>query len=88
VCPHSTYSGDISRKPSFFRSHLRLKKGHVTTFTERRTSSFAKISVLGTIEQSEQVTAPFNMKPSQYAKAILYKDIGVFNEPLNQRRAH
>jgi hypothetical protein len=26
------------------------------------------------------------MKPSEYAKAILYKDLGIFDEPLDQRR--
>ena len=26
------------------------------------------------------------MKPSQYAKAVLYRDLGVFNEPLDRRR--
>ena len=26
------------------------------------------------------------MKPSQYAKAVIYKDLGVFNEPLDMRR--
>jgi hypothetical protein len=26
------------------------------------------------------------MKPSEYAKAVLYRDLGIFNEPLDQRR--
>jgi hypothetical protein len=26
------------------------------------------------------------MKPSEYAKAVLYRDIGVFNEALDQRK--
>jgi hypothetical protein len=28
----------------------------------------------------------FNLKPSEYAKAILYKDLGIFDEALDQRR--
>lgn len=28
----------------------------------------------------------FNMKPTEYAKAVLYKDLGIFDEPLGQRR--
>jgi len=28
----------------------------------------------------------FNMEPSQYAKAILYKELGLFEEPVDQRR--
>jgi len=28
----------------------------------------------------------FNMEPSQYAKAVLYRDLGVFQEPVDQRR--
>lgn len=28
----------------------------------------------------------FNMTPSEYAKAVLYKDLGVFTEPLDRRR--
>jgi hypothetical protein len=26
------------------------------------------------------------MKPSEYAKAVLYRDLGVFNESLDQRK--
>ena len=37
-------------------------------------------------DRLRQVSALFNMKPSEYAKAVLYRDIGVFNEPLDQRR--
>jgi len=28
----------------------------------------------------------FQLTPAQYAKAVLYKDLGLFNEPLDQRR--
>ena len=27
----------------------------------------------------------FNMKPAEYAKAVLYRDLGVFDEPLDKR---
>ncbi|MEM2911595.1 MAG: hypothetical protein QW146_03735 [Candidatus Bathyarchaeia archaeon] len=37
-------------------------------------------------DRLRQVAALFNMKPSEYAKAVLYRDLGVFNEPLDQRR--
>jgi hypothetical protein len=37
-------------------------------------------------ERLKQAAALFNMKPSEYAKALLYKDLGVFSEPLDQRR--
>ncbi len=33
-----------------------------------------------------QMAKLFHMKPTEYAKAILYKDLGVFCEPLDQRR--
>jgi site-specific DNA-adenine methylase len=43
---------------------------------------------IGPIAQDrlEQAAALFDMKPSEYAKAVLYRDLGVFNEPLDQRR--
>jgi len=43
---------------------------------------------IGPIAQDrlQQASALFNMKPSEYAKAILYRDLGVFNESLDQRR--
>ena len=37
-------------------------------------------------ERLKQAAALFNLKPSEYAKAILYKDLGIFDEPLDQRR--
>jgi hypothetical protein len=37
-------------------------------------------------ERLEQVAALFNIKPSEYAKAILYRDLAIFNESLDQRR--
>jgi hypothetical protein len=33
-----------------------------------------------------RAAALFNLKPSEYAKALLYKDLQVFDEPLDQRR--
>jgi hypothetical protein len=43
---------------------------------------------IGPIAQDrlEHAAGLFNMKPTEYAKAVLYKDLGVFNEPLDQRR--
>ena len=37
-------------------------------------------------DKLRQVAALFNMKPSEYAKAVLYRDLGVFNESLDQRK--
>lgn len=37
-------------------------------------------------DRLRQVAKLFNMKPTEYAKAVLYRDLGVFNEPLDQRR--
>ena len=28
----------------------------------------------------------FNMEPSQYVKAVLYRELGLFEEPVDQRR--
>ena len=37
-------------------------------------------------ERLKQAAALFNLKPSEYAKAVLYRDLGIFDEPLDQRR--
>lgn len=37
-------------------------------------------------ERLQQAAALFSMNPSQYAKAVLYQHLGVFNEPLDMRR--
>lgn len=37
-------------------------------------------------DKLRQVAALFGMKASEYAKAILYRDLGVFNESLDQRK--
>jgi hypothetical protein len=37
-------------------------------------------------ERLQRVAELFNLRPSQYVKALLYKDLGIFNETLDQRR--
>ncbi|MCD6241440.1 hypothetical protein J7K27_08025 [Candidatus Bathyarchaeota archaeon] len=37
-------------------------------------------------ERLEMVAELFNMRPSQYVKALLYKDLGLFQEPIDRRR--
>jgi hypothetical protein len=37
-------------------------------------------------DRLERVAVLFNLKPTEYAKALLYKDLGVFDEPLDKRR--
>jgi hypothetical protein len=37
-------------------------------------------------DRLEQVARLFNMNPSHYAKAVLYRDLGVYTEPLDQRQ--
>ena len=37
-------------------------------------------------DRLKRAAALFNMKPSEYAKAVLYRDLGIFDEPLDQRR--
>jgi hypothetical protein len=37
-------------------------------------------------ERLAQAAKLFNLKPTQYAKAVLYLHLGIFNEPLDQRR--
>jgi hypothetical protein len=51
-------------------------KRHQITF---RISSLAK-------ERLEQVAELFGLRPSHYVKALLYKDLGLFDEPIDQRR--
>jgi len=38
------------------------------------------------LNRLRQCAELFNMEPSQYAKAILYKDLGLLQEPVDQRR--
>jgi len=37
-------------------------------------------------EKLEQASELFHMKPTEYAKAVLYRDLGVFNESPDLRR--
>ena len=37
-------------------------------------------------ERLRQVADLFDMKPSQYVKSLLYKDLGIFNEALDKRK--
>jgi hypothetical protein len=37
-------------------------------------------------DRLERTAALFNLKPCEYVKSLLYKDLQVFNEPLDQRR--
>jgi hypothetical protein len=53
-------------------------------YGKRRQVSF-RITELAQ-EKLEQVAALFNLEPSQYAKAVLYRDLGIFTEPLDHRK--
>jgi len=55
---------------------LRKPKRHQITF---RIDPIAK-------ERLEQVAELFGLRPSQYVKALLYKDLGIFNIPIDRRR--
>ena len=37
-------------------------------------------------ERLQQVAEMYDMKPRTYVKALLYKDLGIFNEPLDRRK--
>ena len=37
-------------------------------------------------EKLEKVARLFNLSPSQYVKALLYKDLGIFHIPIDRRR--
>lgn len=37
-------------------------------------------------DRLQRAASLFNMKPAEYAKAVLYRDLGVFDEPLDKRR--
>lgn len=37
-------------------------------------------------ERLEQVAGLFNLTPAQYAKACLYRDLGLYLEPIDRRR--
>lgn len=58
--------------------------GYPEKYGKRHQITF-RISVLAK-ERLEQVAELFNLKPSHYVKALLYKDLGLFDEPIDQRR--
>jgi len=37
-------------------------------------------------DRLEQVSRMFNMEGGEYAKAVLYRDLGIFSEPLDRRK--
>lgn len=37
-------------------------------------------------ERLQAVADLFNLRPSAYVKALLYKDLGIFHEPIDRRR--
>lgn len=53
-------------------------------YGKRRQVSF-RITELAQ-EKLEQVSTLFNMQPAEYTKAILYRDLGIFSEPLDHRK--
>jgi hypothetical protein len=38
------------------------------------------------MDRLERASDLFRMTPGEYTKAVLYRDLGVFEEPLDQRR--
>jgi len=38
------------------------------------------------MDRLERAAGLFHMTPGEYTKAVLYRDLGVFEEPLDQRR--
>ena len=38
------------------------------------------------MDRLERAAGLFRMTPGEYTKAVLYRDLGVFEEPLDQRR--
>jgi len=38
------------------------------------------------MDRLERASGLFRMTPGEYTKAVLYRDLGVFEEPLDQRR--
>lgn len=37
-------------------------------------------------DRLKKASGLFDMKPAEYAKAVLYRDLGVFDEPLDRRK--
>jgi hypothetical protein len=69
------------------RKEINTKKG-ARNMTEKYGKRRQITYRIGPIAEDKlrQVAALFGMKPSEYAKAVLYRDIGVFNEALDQRK--
>jgi uncharacterized Ntn-hydrolase superfamily protein len=61
-----------------------MKMGRDEKYGKRRQITF-RIGPLAQ-ERLKQAAALFNMKPCEYVKAILYRDLAIFDEPLDQRR--
>ena len=53
-------------------------------YGKRRQISFRVTDIAW--DRLQQAAQLFNLEPSQYVKAVLYKDLGVFSEPVDQRR--
>jgi len=51
---------------------------------ERRQITF-RITPLAE-ERLKQAAFLFHLTPAQYAKAVLYKDLGLFQEPIDRRK--
>lgn len=58
--------------------------GYPEKYGKRRQITF-RIGQLAQ-ERLQQIARLYNLKPSQYVKALLYKDLQIFDEPLDQRR--
>jgi len=52
---------------------------------ERRRQITFRITALAE-EKLKQVAELFNLTPAQYAKACLYRDLGLFLEPIDRRK--
>jgi len=52
---------------------------------KRRTQICLRIGSIAA-ERLRQIAEMFDMKPGQYVKALLYKDLDIFKEPLDRRK--
>jgi len=52
---------------------------------EKRIQISFRISEIA-MRRLQQVANLFGLKPSQYVKALLYRDLGLFDEPIDQRK--
>lgn len=37
-------------------------------------------------QRLEEASSLFNLTPAQYVKAVLYRDLGIFTEPVDRRK--